>query len=421
MLYHLFELLEKDYNLPGAGLFQFISFRSGAAIILSLIISVLIGDKIISSLKRLQIGETVRDLGLDGQKVKEGTPTMGGLIIILSIIIPCLLLARLDNIYIILMLVTTLWLGLIGGADDYIKVFKKDKAGLKGKTKVIGQIGLGIIVAIVMLKHSDIVVRVPLEYAQNNNLEITESFKVDVPRINAAISQQNMAYVKTTLTNVPFMKNNNWDYKYLLFFLGDNASSLVYIVFVPILVFIITAISNGANLTDGVDGLLAGVSAIIAMTLAVFAYVSSNTIIADYLNIYYIPHSEELVVFSACFLGACVGFLWYNSFPAKVFMGDTGSLAIGGIIAVMAILLRKELLLPLLCGIFVLENLSVVLQVGYFKYTRKKYGEGRRIFLMSPLHHHYQKKGIHEAKIVTRFWILAIVLALLTILTLKVR
>jgi len=315
MLYHLFELLEDKYDLPGAGLFQFISFRSGAAIILSLIISVLIGDKIISSLKRLQIGETVRDLGLEGQKIKEGTPTMGGIIIILSVVIPCLLLARLDNIYIVLMLITTLWLGLIGGADDYIKVFKKDKGGLKGKTKVIGQIGLGIIVAIVMLKHSDIVIRVPLEYAQQNNLRITEQFKVDVPRINDVLSQQDMAYVKTTLTNVPFLKQNNWDYKYLLFFLGDNASSLVYIVFVPILVFIITAISNGANLTDGIDGLLAGVSAIIAVTLAAIAYVSSNTIIADYLNIYYIPHSEELVVFSACFLGACVGFLWYNSFP----------------------------------------------------------------------------------------------------------
>lgn len=409
MLYYLFEILETKYNLPGAGLFQFITFRSAAAIVLSLIISILIGDRIISSLKRLQIGETVRELGLEGQKQKEGTPTMGGVIIILSILIPCFLLCRLDNIYVILMIVTTIWLGFIGGMDDYIKVFRKDKGGLKGWTKIIGQVGLGLIIGVTMLFHEDIVIRVPVEQAQN--LELT------------AVSQpvDNYVFVKSTLTNVPFLKGNNFDYKSLVSVFGDNLDVLVWIVFIIIIVFIITSVSNGANLTDGLDGLLAGVAGIIAVTLGILAYVSGNALIADYLNIFYIPYSEELVVFSACFIGACIGFLWYNSFPAKVFMGDTGSLAIGGIVAALAVMLRKELLIPLLCGVFFIETLSVVMQVSYFKYTKKKFGEGKRIFLMSPIHHHYQKKGMHEAKIVTRFWIVAILLAVLAVITLKIR
>jgi phospho-N-acetylmuramoyl-pentapeptide-transferase len=421
MLYHLFEFLEKSYNLPGAGLFQFITFRSASALILSLVISILIGDKIISSLKRLQIGETVRELGLDGQKQKEGTPTMGGIIIILAILIPCLLFAKLNNIYIILMVITTLWMGVIGGLDDYIKVFKKNKDGLSGKFKIYGQIVLGVIIGFTMLLHEDIVIRVPSEIAIENNLEIQKEFTVQPYQLDNNDAQVKMAYVKASWTNVPFLKNNSLDYKSFLFFLGDNASNFIWLIFVPIVILIVTSVSNGANLTDGIDGLLAGVAAIIAATLGVFAYVSGNSIIANYLNIFYIPFSEELVVFSACLIGACVGFLWYNSFPAKVFMGDTGSLTLGAIIAVLALLLRKELLIPLLCGIFLIENLSVVLQVSYFKYTRKKYGEGRRIFLMSPLHHHYQKKGIHEAKIVTRFWIIGILLAILSIITLKLR
>lgn len=421
MLYHVFEYLEKHYHVGGAGLFQYISFRAGAAIITSLLISLLFGNRIIRSLKRLQVGETVRELGLDGQKEKEGTPTMGGFIILLATWVPCLLFAQLDNIYIILMLVTTLWMTAIGFADDYIKVFKKDKNGLAGKFKIFGQVVLGVVVAIVMLYHSDVVIRMPIEDAIAGGYEVMDEFTTEVTTIGQAKEMVNMAYVKSTLTNIPFFKGNNFEYSSLLGFLGDNAKHLIWIVFLPIVIFIITAVSNAANLTDGIDGLATGVSAIIGATLGILAYVSGNTIIADYLNILYIPHSGELVIFAACFVGGCVGFLWFNSYPAKVFMGDTGSLTIGAIIATMAILLRKEFLIPILCGIFVVENISVVLQVGYFKYTRKKYGEGRRIFKMAPLHHHFQKRGMHEARIVIRFWIVGIILAVLTMITLKVR
>jgi phospho-N-acetylmuramoyl-pentapeptide-transferase len=421
MLYYLFEYLEKQFDLPGAGLFQFITFRAGAAVVLSLIISMLYGGKIIRSLKKMQVGETIRDLDLAGQKEKEGTPTMGGFIIILSILIPCLLFAKLDNIYIIVMLISTIWLMLIGFADDYIKVFKKNKDGLKGRFKILGQVGLGIFVGCVMLFNDDITIRMPLDAAQAGGYEIIKEYESTIPRLNAQPEARKYAYVKSTFTNIPFIKGNSLDYRDFLWFLGDNAGKFLFLLFIPVIIFIVTAISNGANLTDGLDGLAAGVSAIIGATLGILAYVSGNNIIADYLNIFYIPNSSELVIYSACFLGGCIGFLWYNSFPAKVFMGDTGSLTIGGVIAVMAILLRKELLLPILCGIFVVENLSVVLQVGYFKYTKKKYGEGRRIFKMSPLHHHYQKLGMHESKIAVRFWIVGILLALLTIITLKVR
>jgi len=407
--------------VPGAGLFQYITFRAAVAIILSLIISLVFGGKIITKLKNLQVGETVRELGLEGQKAKEGTPTMGGIIIIMAILIPCLLLAKLNNVYIWLMLFTTIWLGLIGGADDYIKVFLKNKDGLSGKTKIFGQIILGLIVGVTMLISNDVVVRMPLDEAKTGEYEIVKQYQIPLPRVNDISRMTEMAYVKTTLTNVPFLKDNNFDYKYLVSFMGDNSDLWLSIIFTLIVIFIVTAVSNAANLTDGIDGLAAGTSAVIAATLGILAYVSGNTIIADYLNIFYIPNSAELVVFTACFLGACIGFLWHNSFPAKVFMGDTGSLTIGGIIAVLAILLRKELLIPILCGIFVAENLSVVMQVSYFKYTKKKYGEGRRIFKMSPLHHHFQKEGMHESKIVTRFWIIGILLAIVSIITLKIR
>ncbi len=419
MLYELFDWLQRAYDLPGAGLFQYISFRAGAAIIISLIISMLFGKGIIRSLTKMQVGESIRDLGLEGQMEKKGTPTMGGVIIIMAILIPCLLLARLDNIYIVLMILTTIWMGIIGFIDDYIKVFRKNKQGLKGIFKIIGQVVLGCIIGIAMLASNDVLVRMTPEQAAQDGFEVVERLTTrDLDDPDKLIE---MVHVKTTLTNVPFFKGNQLDYADLVNFLGDNLPLLGYIVFVLITIFIITAVSNGANLTDGLDGLATGVSAIIAATLGILAYVSGNVIFADYLNIFYIPYSEELVVFSACFLGACIGFLWYNAHPAEVFMGDTGSLTIGGIIASMAILLRKELLIPILCGIFLVENLSVVIQVYYFKYTKRKYGEGRRVFLMSPLHHHYQKKGMHESKIVTRFWISAIMLAVLTIITLKIR
>ncbi|MFT6337442.1 MAG: phospho-N-acetylmuramoyl-pentapeptide-transferase [Saprospiraceae bacterium] len=421
MLYHLFEYLQEHYDLPGAGLFQYISFRSGIAIILSLIISILFGNRIIRSLKKLQVGETVRDLGLDGQLEKAGTPTMGGFIIILATLIPAILLADLTNIYIIVLIITTLLMASIGFTDDYIKVFKKDKDGLSGKFKVIGQVLLGLIVAAVMLMHNDVVVRMPMPDAILAGYEVIKSFTIEVPRLNAASEMIEMAYVKTTLTNVPFFKGNAFDYNGLLWFLGDNASGFVWIVFVPIVVFIVTAVSNAANLTDGIDGLATGLSAIIAATLAILAYVSGNSVVAEFLDIYYIPYSSEMVIFAACFLGGCIGFLWHNAYPAKVFMGDTGSLTIGGIIAVMAIFLRKEFLLPILCGVFFLETLSVILQVSYFKYTRRKYGEGRRIFKMSPIHHHFQKMGMHESRLVTRFWIIGVMLAIVTMITLKIR
>ena len=420
MLYYLFEYLDKNYNLPGAGLFQYISFRAGAGIILALIIAIMFGNRIISSLKRMQIGETVRDLGLEGQKVKEGTPTMGGIIIIIAIIVPTLLFAKIDNIYIIVLIISTLWMATIGFIDDYIKVFKKNKDGLKAKFKVIGQVGLGLFIGLVMLYNNDVLVRVPKEVAIENNYTIVKTFRTKISSINKPQEEKEMAYVKTTLTNLPFISHNQLDYALIFETLGLNKKWL-FLLFIPIMIFIVTAVSNAANLTDGLDGLASGTAAIIGATLGILAYVSSNSIIADYLNILYIPFSEEMVVFSAIFLGATVGFLWYNSFPAKVFMGDTGSLAIGGIIAAMAIMLRKELLIPILCGVFLAESISVIIQVLYFKYTKSRTGVGKRIFLMSPLHHHYQKKGIHEAKIVVRFWIVGILLAVLTIITLKIR
>lgn len=421
MLYYIFNYLQRELDLAGAGLFQYISFRAGLAIVLSLLIALLFGGKIIRKLSRLQVGESVRDLGLSGQKEKEGTPTMGGVLILLCILVPVLLLCKLSNVYIQLMLLTTVWMAGIGFLDDYIKVFKKDKKGLAGRFKVIGQVGLGLVVALVMMFHEDILVRMPHAEAQANGYEIVKTFDVEIPQVNAERTVKKMVYAKTSLTNVPFFKGNVFAYDSLLGFLGENKSNFLWLIFVPLVLVVVTAISNAANLTDGIDGLATGVSAIIAATLGVLAYISENTIISEYLGILYIPYSAELVIFAAAFLGACIGFLWFNTFPAKVFMGDTGSLAIGGIIASLALLLRKELLLPLMCGIFVAENLSVILQVGYFKYTKKRYGEGRRIFLMSPLHHHYQKKGIHESQIVVRFWIVGIVLAVLTIITLKIQ
>lgn len=418
MLYYLFQFTEKILHIPGGRLFQYISFRAGLAIILSLIISMIFGSAIIRKLRKLQIGETVRDLGLDGQKEKEGTPTMGGLIIILAIILPTVLLTRLDNVYIQLMLFTTVWMGLIGFADDYIKVFLKDKQGLKAIFKIAGQIVCGLVIAVVMLYHEKVLVRMPKAEALKQHYLIVEEYTSYDPVKNL---NTEFVYVKTQLTNVPFLKGNRFDYYWISEFIGDNAHRWIWIIFIPIVIFIVTAVSNGANLTDGLDGLATGVSAIIAATLAILAYVSGNVRVAEYLNIFYLPYTGELVIFSAAFVGACIGFLWYNSFPAKVFMGDTGSLAIGGIIAALAIVLRKELLIPLLCAVFFIESLSVVLQVAYFKYTKRKFGEGRRIFLMSPLHHHYQKKGLHEASIAVRFWIVTVFMAVLTIITLKIR
>ena len=417
MLYNLFKYLDEIMQMPGAGLFQYITFRAAVAIILSLLISMLFGGKIIDYLRKLQIGESIRDLGLKGQKEKEGTPTMGGVIIIMAILIPCLLLARLDNIYILLLLLATTWMGIIGFADDYIKVFKKDKKGLKGRFKILGQVGLGLIVGITMLFNQDIKVRMDLEEAEDKGY----TFVKEQIRFSEK-DQKEYVYLNERLTNVPFISGNELDYKNFFGFLSEDAAKIwTNIFFVLVVIFIVTSVSNAANLTDGIDGLATGISAIIMATLAILVYVSGNAIAADYLNILFIPGSGEMFVFAACFLGACIGFLWYNSFPAQVFMGDTGSLTLGGIIAAMAILIRKELLIPLFCGIFLLESLSVILQVSYFKYSRKKYGEGRRIFLMSPLHHHYQKKGMHEAKIVIRFWIVGILLAVFAIITLKIR
>ena len=415
MLYDLLQYLEKIIDLPGMGLYKFISFRAGAAIITSLVISMLFGARIIQYLSSLQIGEPVRDLGLDGQIEKEGTPTMGGIIILIAILIPCILWARLDNVYIILMLVVTSWMAVIGFIDDYIKVFKKDKDGLSGKFKILGQVGLGLIVALTMLFNDQVQVRMDAERADLLDLE---PGKESV--INIRGQERTVAYVRTTRTNVPFFKNNELDYAKLVPFI-NNKDYWAWIIFIPLVIIVVTAVSNGANLTDGIDGLATGVSAIIGATLGVLAYVSTNSVAADYLNILFIPNAGELVIYMACFIGACIGFLWYNSYPAQIFMGDTGSLMIGGVIAAMAIVIRKELLIPILCGVFLMENLSVMIQVGYFKYSKKKYGEGRRVFLMSPLHHHYQKKGMHESKIVMRFWIVGILLAVLTIITLKIR
>ena len=413
MLYYLFTWLDKLYNIPGAGLFQFISFRTGMAVIFSLLITTVYGRRLIDMLRNKQVGETVRNLGLEGQIEKQGTPTMGGIIILLGILVPTLLFAKIDNIYVLLMLTTTVWMGAIGFVDDYIKVFKKDKEGLAGRFKIMGQVGLALIIGWTMYFHPDIVVREQLTKPQVQTAGIS-NHQVDGKTVYTRD-------VKSTLTNVPFYKNNEFDYAKVLKFLGDGYQRYSLIVFLLVVIIIVTAVSNGANITDGIDGLATGTSAIVGITLAVLAYVSGNTIIANYLNIMYIPNSAELVVFAGAFVGACVGFLWYNSYPAQVFMGDTGSLAIGGIIAAFAIMIRKELLIPMLCGVFLVENLSVIIQVSWFKYTKRKYGEGRRVFLMSPLHHHYQKKGYHEAKIVTRFWIMGILLAILTIVTLKLR
>ena len=405
MLYYLFDFLEKQYQFPGATLFQFLSFRAALAVLLSLLISTIYGRSIINYLQKKQIGETIRDLGLEGQIEKKGTPTMGGVIIILSTLIPVVLLARLDNIYILLLIFTTLWMGAIGFLDDYIKIFKKEKEGLQGRFKILGQIFLGAVVGATLYFHPDVTVRQEIP----SRVEVTKT-----------ASQMFYAEEKSTLTTIPLMKNNEFDYAVLIDWIPGGAQ-WTWLIFIPIVIFIVAAISNGANLTDGIDGLAAGSSAIMVFTLGIFAWVSGNLIFSDYLNIMYIPNAGEITVFIAAFLGGLIGFLWYNTFPAQVFMGDTGSLTIGAIISVVALMIRKELLLPLLCGIFLIENLSVVLQVGYFKYTKKKTGEGKRIFLMSPLHHHYQKKGYHESKIVARFWIVGILLSVLTIVTLKLR
>ena len=406
MLYYLFEYLEQQYQFPGATLFQFLSFRAAMAVLLSLFLATLYGKRIIVFLRRKQIGETIRDLGLEGQDQKAGTPTMGGIIIILSTLVPVLLFAKLDNVYIILLIVTTVWMGIIGFIDDYIKIFKKNKQGLKGRFKVLGQVVLGLMVGATLYFHPDVTMK------EKNKTIITERFTVE--RVEGG-------EIKSTKTNVPFFKNNELDYAKLITWMGEDAEKYAWLLFIPIVIFIVTAVSNGANLTDGIDGLAAGTSAIIVLSLGIFAWVSGNIIFSDYLDIFFIPRSEELVVFSAAFVGSLVGFLWYNAFPAQVFMGDTGSLTIGGVIAVIALIVRKELLIPLLCGIFFAESLSVMLQVSYFKYTKRKLGEGKRVFLMAPIHHHYQKKGYHESKIVTRFWIIGIFLAIITIVTLKVR
>ena len=410
MLYYLFDYLEKTYHIPGAGLFQFLTFRAALAVVFSLLIAAIYGKKIINYLRKKQVGETIRDLGLEGQIEKGGTPTMGGIIIIMATIIPTLLFAKLENIYVILLLVTTIWMGIIGFIDDYIKIFKKNKEGLSGKFKVIGQVGLGLIVGATMYFHEDITIKRHKEVSKNlietsANSQISEFYPEE----------------KTLLTTIPFVKKNEFNYESLISWIGEDARDYVWLIFIPIVIFIITAVSNGANLTDGIDGLAAGTSAIIGVTLALFAWVSGNIIFSDYLNIMYIPNTGELTIFIMSFVGALIGFLWYNTYPAQVFMGDTGSLTIGGIIAVIAIAIRKEWLIPILCGIFLMENLSVVMQVGWFKYTKKKFGEGRRIFKMSPLHHHYQKSGFHESKIVTRFWIVGLFLAIITIATLKIR
>jgi len=417
MFYYLFSYLDK-LNFPGAGVFHYISFRSAMALITSLIISLLFGKKIISFLQKKQIGETVRDLGLEGQIQKQGTPTMGGIIILASIIIPTLLFAKLHNIYIIILLVTTVWLGFMGFIDDYIKVFKHNKQGLKGKSKILGQVSLGLIVGFTIYYSGNIVIR---EKARKEIVEPASEISKTTKTFESRAVYMSED-VKSTKTTIPFIKNNEFDYEYFLFFLNKAArKKWVLGIFVLVVIFIITAVSNGANMTDGLDGLVTGVSAVNGTTLGILAYVSGNIIFADYLNIMYIPYSGEMVVYASAFIGATVGFMWYNSFPAQVFMGDTGSLAIGGIIAVFAILIRKEILLPILCGIFLVENLSVMLQVTYFKFTRRKFGEGQRLFKMAPLHHHYQKKGYVEPKIVTRFWIIAIMLAVITIVTLKLR
>ncbi|MDG1685231.1 MAG: phospho-N-acetylmuramoyl-pentapeptide-transferase [Flavobacteriaceae bacterium] len=398
MLYYLFEYLEQEFQFPGASLFQFISFRASIAIIFSLLVSLIFGRQIIQLLQRNQMGESIRDLGLEGQKEKAGTPTMGGLIIILATLVPVLLFAKLDNIYILLLIVTTIWMGSIGFIDDYIKIKRKNKEGLKGRFKIIGQVGLGLIVGITLYFHPDVTIRE-----------------------NAALGQEIVINEKSTKTTIPLLKNNEFDYAEAITWIDESWSVYAWLVFIPFVIFIVTAVSNGANLTDGIDGLAAGTATLIVLVLGVFAWVSGNIIFSDYLNVMYIPDVSELVIFIAAFAGGLVGFLWYNTYPAQVFMGDTGSLTIGGIIAVLALSVRKELLIPVLCGVFFIESLSVILQVGYFKYTKKKTGVGKRIFLMAPVHHHFQKQGYHESKIVTRFWIITIALAIISLVTLKIR
>ena len=413
MLTSLFNYLD-GVGLPGAGLFNFVSFRAAMALITSLIVSIIFGKKIINALRKQQIGETVRDLGLQGQIEKSGTPTMGGIIILSAIFFPTLLFAKLDNIYVLTMLVATVWLGLIGFLDDYIKVFRKNKEGLKGRFKVIGQIGVGLIIGCTLYFHEDVVVhkKVEMAYEMKENEHIVSHLHTD---------EHGYKWIETRdmTTTIPFIKGNEFNYNWLMG--NDHDMGYGWLIFIPVVIFIVIAVSNGANMTDGLDGLATGTSAIVGIALAILAYVSAHIKFADYLNVMYIPGAEELVIFISAFIGACVGFLWYNSYPAQVFMGDTGSLALGGIIAVFAIIIRKELLIPVLCGVFLIENLSVMMQVGYFKFTKKRYGEGKRIFLMAPLHHHYQKKGIHEAKIVMRFLVISILLAVLSIVTLKVR
>lgn len=415
MLYHLFEYINQHYDLPGTGVFQYISFRAAMAVITSLLISMVFGKRLITILRNKQVGESVRDLGLEGQNEKAGTPTMGGLIIIGAILLPTFLFARLDNVYVQVMIFSTVWLGLIGFLDDYIKVFRKNKKGLAGKFKVFGQVGIGIIVG-TMLFFDDAVVIKHKEQVKS----VAEQGQVNADVQRGA--KYEWKEVRGTQTTIPFVKNNEFDYAWVIGFLGDKASKKwAWLVFIPFVIFLVTAVSNGANMTDGLDGLATGTSAIIGVILAVLAFLSGNYIFADYLNIMYIPNSGELTIFISAFVGACIGFLWYNAYPAQVFMGDTGSLALGGIIAVFAIAIRKELLIPIFCGVFLIENLSVVIQVAWFKYTKSRYGEGRRVFLMAPIHHHYQKKGWHEAKIVARFWILGILLGVITIVTLKLR
>ncbi len=411
MLYYLFDYLDKQFDFPGAGVFQYISFRAGMATLLSLLITIIFGRQLIDMLRRKQVGESVRDLGLEGQLSKQGTPTMGGLIILAAIVIPTLLFGELTNVYVILLLISTVWLGCIGFLDDYIKVFRKNKEGLAGKFKIVGQVGLGLIVGLTLYFHEDVVVR-EFDDVSPITIETFENLGSDIPNITHHDE-------KATRTTIPFFKNNELNYDELASYILPD--QLTWIIYVLIVIFVVTAVSNGANITDGLDGLAAGSSAIIGLTLAIFAYVSGNINFSQYLNIMYIPNTAELVIFATAFVGACIGFLWYNSYPAQVFMGDTGSLSLGGIIAVLALAVRKELLIPVMCGIFLIENLSVIIQVSYFKYTKKKYGEGRRVFKMSPLHHHYQKKGWHEAKIVTRFWLVGVLLAILTLATLKLR
>lgn len=418
MLYYLFDYLDKQFDFVGAGVFQYISFRASMSIILSLIISLIFGKQLINWLLKKQVADEVRDLGLQGEQAKRGTPTMGGIIILGAILIPTLLFARLTNIYIILIVITTVWLGLIGFLDDYIKVFKKDKQGLAGRFKIIGQVGLGIIIGTVLYFNDSVIVRNYIPASQVSSFPQQENIRSYRDNNGTTIYYTDE---KSLTTTIPFIKENEFDYAWITRMFGDAEGRFNWLLYVLVVTFIITAVSNGANITDGIDGLAAGTSAIMGVTLGIFAYLSGNILFSQYLNIMYIPNLGELVIFSGAFVGACIGFLWYNSYPAQVFMGDTGSLALGGIIATLALMVRKELLIPILCGVFLVENLSVMIQVSYFKYTKKKYGEGRRVFLMSPLHHHYQKKGYHEAKIVTRFWILGIFLAVLTIITLKLR